>query len=203
MSLRTRARWWSKSRGMPAEAYASLVASLRADDRPVERILAWATAVEQRGATPFGSPARSADGQEPLDTGGFCIGFPAMLSYGNEGGWTHTGWHEIESGGWNSETRRISFRAYDGRRGLIDLAEPARLPELFRERVAASLVVEKFIPVDGNRGVTISGRRDLGDSAAPITWHSTLTRGVTWQTEGIRDLADRALEQVRTEYDIQ
>jgi hypothetical protein len=64
------------------------------------------------------------------------------------------------------------------------------------------LVVEKFIPVDGNRGVTISGRRDLADPAAPIAWHSSLTRGVTWQTEGIRDLADRALEQVRTEYDI-
>ncbi|MFC7625269.1 hypothetical protein [Microlunatus sp. GCM10028923] len=177
MSLKT--RWWSKSRGLPAGAYASLVASLRADGQPVERILSWATTGD-----------------------GFCIGFPALLSYGNEDGWTHVGWHEIESGGWNSETRRISFRAYDGRRGLIDLAEPARLPELFRERVAASLVVEKFIPVDGNRGVTISGRRDLADAAAPIAWHSTLTRGVTWQTEGIRDLADRALEQVRTEYDI-
>jgi hypothetical protein len=29
-----------------------------------------------------------------------------------------------------------------------------------------------------------------------------LTRGITWQTEGVRAVADHALEQVRTEYDI-
>lgn len=172
-------RWWSKARGLPDEAYRSLTESLRESGHRPERILAWASTGD-----------------------GFCVGFPAMLSYGNADGWTHVGWHEIESGGWNSETRRISWRTYEGKRGLVDLAEPARLPELFRERVAASLVVEKFISVEGKRGVTISGRRDLADRDAPITWHSTLTRGITWQTEGVQAVADRALDQVRTEYDI-
>lgn len=175
----TRSRWWSKARGLPAEVYSSLIESLRADDRPTERILAWATSGE-----------------------GYCVGFPAVLSYGNVGEWTHLGWHEIESGGWNSETRRLSWRTYAGRRGMLDLAEPARLPELFRERVAATIVVEKFVVLDDRRGVTISGRRDLARPDAPIAWHSTLTRGITWHTEGVQELADRALEQVRTEYDI-
>ncbi len=164
---------------MPDEAYGSLSESLRASGRAAERILAWASTAD-----------------------GFCVGFPAVLSYGSVDGWTHVGWHEIESGGWNAETRRISWRTYEGKRGLVDLAEPARLPELFRERVAASLVVEKFISVEGKRGVTISGRRDLADRDAPITWHSTLTRGITWQTEGVQAVAERALDQVRTEYDI-
>lgn len=171
-------RWWSKARGLSDEVYTSLTESLRAEGRPVERILAWATT-----------------------DSGFCVGFPALLSTGGTEGWTHIGWHEIESGGWNSETRQLSWRGYDGKRGYISLAEPARLPELFRERVAASIAVEKFFALDGKRGVTVSGRRDLADPASEITWHSTLTRGLTWQTEGVREAAETATNQVRTEYD--
>jgi len=193
---RTRSRWWSKARGLPAEVYASLVESLRAAERPTDRILAWATIA---GAS--GDPRGRGAGEEQ-EIAGFCVGFPAVLSYGNTDGWTHVGWHEIESGNWNSETGRLSWRTYEGRRGMIDLAEPARLPELFRERIAASLVVEKFVALEGRRGVTISGRRDLAAPDRPIVWHRSLTRGVTWQTEGVEELAERALEEVRAEYDI-
>jgi len=108
-----------------------------------------------------------------------CIGTIAALSYGSAAGWTH-----------------------GGQRGAVALAEPVRLPELFRERVAASIVVEKFIPLRGGRGVTISGRRDLGDSAAVVTWHATLGRGLSWQETGVRELADAAVADVSAEYDM-
>ncbi len=173
-----RSRWWSRSRGLPAAAYASWSASLPSPVSRTPRILAWA---------------------ESLD--GFCIGTPGALSYQRDGAWHHVGWHEMERGGWDVETRRLSWLRYDGAEGSVGLGEPGRVPELFRERVAASIAVQKFVALAGERGVTITARRDLGDESE-ITWHSSLTRGLTWQTEGVRDAVDRAVAELRTEYDL-
>ncbi len=172
-------KWWSKTRGLPKSAYDSWAAALGAQPGRQVRILAWARAKD-----------------------GYGVGSPSALSYGDEPGWTHIGWHQIEQGGWDTDTSRLAWTLYGGRRGSIELSEPGRLPELFRERVAASIVLEKFVPILGNRGVTISGRRDLSHGDVPITWNSTLGRGLTWQTEGVKAAADEAVAAVRTEYDM-
>ncbi len=132
---------------------------------------------------------------------GFVLGGPAVLSYGSEREWTHVGWHQIERGGWNAETRRLSWQQHGGKRGAVELVRPGRLPELFRERIEASIVMEKFVALAGERGVIVTARRDLG-SAGTITWHSTLTRGLSWQTDGVRDAVDAVMAEVRTEYDL-
>lgn len=173
-----RTRWWSRARGLPAPTYASWVASLAERAERPPRILAWAASV-----------------------GGCCIGSPGALSYQVEGGWRHVGWHEIEHGGWNAETSRLTWRTYEGGPATVELEEPGQLPELFRERVAASIAVEKFVALSGSRGVTITARRNLG-TEAPIDWHSTLTRGLSWQTEGVREAVDVAMAELRTEYDL-
>ena len=141
------------------------------------------------------------------------VGSPAVLSLGDLGqvdlgatepgtagdGWRHVGWHEVEHGGWNAESRSLSWTLYSGRRGRVALAEPGRLPELFRERVAASIVVERFVPIRGERGVTVTARRDLGGGGT-ISWHSTLTRGLSWSTEGVAEEAARASAELQSEY---
>ena len=53
----------------------------------------------------------------------------------------------------------------------------------------------------GDRGVIVSGRRDLAHGPTEIGWHASLTRGVTWRTPGVRELADSALAELRREYD--
>lgn len=181
----SRERWWGKARGLPTVTYEAWRASLATDASRQARILAW---------------ARS--------TTGFCIGSPAALSTGTEAGFTHVGWHEIEHGGWNAETSRLSWTKYpseDGRsrRGFVDLVDPARIPELFRERVAASVVFERFVPLASSEegGVTISARRDLGGTADQISWHASPTRGANWRDAAIRAEAERVLDVVRMEYD--
>jgi hypothetical protein len=175
--------WWSRSRGLPRAVYESWRSSLAAQpDRPA-RILAWA-----RTST------------------GYCIASPAILSYGDENEWKNIGWHEIERGGWNAELRRLSWvlHAAPGKpspRGSLQLVEPGRLPELFRERVSATIALERFIPLVGARGVTITARRDLGASGM-VAWHSTLTRGLSWESDGIRAAVDQAMEELRAEYDV-
>ena len=168
--------WWSRARGLPLAVYRSWQADVVVQSGREARILAWTQA-------------------EP----GFCIGSPALLSVGDVDGWTHVGWHQIERGGWNAETRTLSWAAYGGRRGRAVLSAPVRLPELFRERVAASIVVERFVPVAGERGVTVTARRELAGSDT-LSWHSSLTRGLTWSGDGVAETAERVTAQLRAEY---
>ncbi|HSU35993.1 MAG TPA: hypothetical protein VLJ88_10060, partial [Propionibacteriaceae bacterium] len=119
----------------------------------------------------------------------------------DESDWTHLGWHEIEHGTWNSETAVLSWTRHGGGRGSVQLTQPGRMPELFRERIAATIALERFVPLAGERGVTITARRNL-DDAGSISWHSTLTRGLTWQTEGVREAVDEAMARLRGEYDL-
>jgi hypothetical protein len=169
--------WWSRTRGLPRPAYAAWTAALADHPGRPARILAW---------------ARGPDG--------YVIGSPAALSWGEQE-WSDVGWHEIERGGWNAETARLSWVLYGGRRGSVGLDDPGRLPELFRERISASIAVERFVPIAGDRGVIVTARRDLG-ADGQISWHSTLTRGLTWQTDGVRAVADEALTRLRTEFDL-
>jgi hypothetical protein len=172
-------RWWSKRRGLPTATYESWRDTLRAQPERQPRVLAWARAVN-----------------------GVCIGSPSLLSYGSQSGWTHVGWHQIERGGWNAETHKLSWTSYDGIKQFVELTEPGRLPELFRERVSATIVAERFVPIAGERGVTVSGRRDLADATSSITWHRTLSRGISWDTHGVQEAADAALAELRREYDL-
>jgi hypothetical protein len=175
--------WWSRSRGLPSGVHESWRSSLAAQpDRPA-RIFAWA-----RTSTGYG------------------IASPSTLSYGDENGWKHIGWHEIERGGWNAELGKLSWvlHATPGKsspRCTLVLVKPGRLPELFRERISATIAIERFVPLLGERGVTITARRDLGASDT-IAWHSTLTRGLSWDADGVRAAVDQAMEQLRTEYDV-
>lgn len=134
---------------------------------------------------------------------GYAVGSAAVLSVGAESddGWRHVGWHEIEHGGWNAETRKLSWAQYGGRRGTVELTESGRMPELFRERVAASIVVERFVPITGDRGVVVNGRRDLAARTPTISWHATLGRGLTWRTPGLQETVDAATAELRAEYD--
>ena len=176
-------RWWSRARGLPPDVHTAWTASLSAMPGREPRILAWARAEE-----------------------GYVIGSPAALSVSDGPDWLHLGWHQIERGGWQSDRRRLGWATYDGTGGEVGLAEPGRLPELFKERVAASIVVERFVPVPGSRegsgrGIVVHGRRDLGDDGEPIHWHASLGRGASWAQPGLREAADAVIIAMRAEYD--
>ena len=174
---------FSRARGLPLPAYESWVASLTAEPGRSARVLAWAPVVPR-------------DGEEQ-----FCVGSPAALSAGGASGWGHVGWHQIEHGGWNAELHQLAWVLLSGHRGAVQAEDPGRLPELFRERVEASIVVKRYVPLAGERGVVVSARRDLGAGGA-ITWHTRLTRGLSLSAPGVADAVDAALVETRAEYDL-
>jgi len=147
-------------------------------DRGRVRILAWAP-----------GPAAFAI----LSVGGLAIGTAAEFR--------HLGWHEIERGGWDVERTRLIWKLYDAPPEHLELTEPGRVPEVFRERVAASIAVERFVPLTGERGVVVTARRELTGNGPP-EWHATLTRGLRWDTPGVPEAVETVLAEVRREYDL-
>lgn len=127
------------------------------------------------------------------------VGLADRLAIRTEDGWHFVGWHEVASGGWDAETSRLRWRLDDGTLEDVLLDEPGSLPDLFRERVDASIVVQERFELNRGRSVMIVARRPL-DGDAHLLW--TVTRhGGSFDTAQA-DQADAELARLRAEYDI-
>jgi hypothetical protein len=188
-------------RGLEAHTYRGWLASVEAG-RPTSipgPLLAWASTatggvcILSRGFLSVWTPSAQAEAPT-TDTDAAA-------------GWRHVGWHQIERGNFAADDRRLSWTTYAAATDHVVLPEPGRVPEVFRERVAASIAVEEFVPLDADdhqAGVTVSGRRDLSrPHDAAISWHATLPNGVSPQTPGIEELAEAGVARLRIEYDPQ
>ncbi|SDT25842.1 hypothetical protein [Microlunatus soli] len=189
-------------------------------DRAVHRSWLDATRDADLSAGSLLAWANSTDGR-------FVIGSVGVLSVSSGDPdrlvWRHIGWHQIERGGFDADTTTLRWTLYadqdgqggpdrhDGLDGAVALQHPGRLPMVFRDRVNTSIAVEQFIglgddePAPGRQhrtpGVIVSGRRDLGRRNAPIHWHVSVPRGISWDSPGIRELAAESLLRMRAEYD--
>ncbi|MFK4086255.1 hypothetical protein ACI2LF_19245 [Kribbella sp. NPDC020789] len=115
------------------------------------------------------------------------------------------GWEQIERAGWDSEASVLHvyettdfgtpLRATD-----LKLTDPGRFGQLLRERVDASIVVQRHVPLAGKRGVRIVGRRNPASTEAPITWNFVLDKGLEPTQPGLLDAAEAALTAVREEF---
>ncbi|NNG21188.1 hypothetical protein HJ590_16815 [Naumannella sp. ID2617S] len=133
--------------------------------------------------------------------GRWCVLLPDALAEERADGWRFVGWHEVDRGGWNSQNNELRWELVDGRRGAVVLDEPGRLPEVFAERVAASIVVQQHIDLpDTREGAVISARRDLGDRAAGLLWRTRRGRG-TPDTAEVRARLAAEIERLQTDYD--
>lgn len=132
----------------------------------------------------------------------YAVGFPGHLAYDDGTGWTVVAWHRIVRGGWDRESQRLTWVDYDGRHGDLPLAEPGTVPELFKERVEASILVRRQVSVPGTKhGVVVVGRRVLGAEPPVLEWHAQLNKGTRWSDPGARTAAEEALASLKSEYD--
>lgn len=158
-------------------------------------------ALAQSYAAEFGRPVGRALAAAP-GTRGWCVLLNDALAHEVDGQWRFTPWHQIEQGGWNDQNSELRWELVDGRRGSVLFDEPRRVPEVFRERVQASIVVQKHIPIDGTReGGVVSARRDLADRDAPLQWRIRRGRGTDDSPENMFVL-EAALADLRTDWDI-
>lgn len=157
---------------LPADALASLTAHVGA--RP--HVLAWATTGD-----------------------GVVVALPDRLSVAGDDGWGDTPWHDVLSGGWDPERSTMRWtRVSDGTRVELPLVRAGRFPDVFRERVEASIVFQQNVSPRPGRVLTITARRDLGDNT--VRWMVHPGRGVHMDDPETRAFAEAELRRLRAEY---
>ena len=75
--------------------------------------------------------------------------------------------------------------------------QPALLLQLLRERVTASVVLQRRVPVRGRSGLTVIGRRS--PVGGPIAWMHAYDVGLDPDDPEVVAVADLALAQARAE----
>lgn len=110
------------------------------------------------------------------------------------------GWHEIDQAQWVLDEERFDIvtlpidggsQAYQ-----VSLVEPGRMPELVRERVTSTIVVNQHVPLAGRRGVRIIARR-VPDQAE-LDWIAVYDSGVDSDDTEVRERVQGALAVLRT-----
>jgi hypothetical protein len=111
-------------------------------------------------------------------------------------------WEAVEDAAWDRDDERLRITGVGefGRpRPTYDLQmdEPAHLLQLLRERVTASIVLQRREPVRGRLGVMVIGRRS--PVGGPITWMHAYDAGLDPDDPEVVAVADLALTQARSE----
>lgn len=159
--------------GLPPDQYESLCAEL--GGKP--RVLAWATSPD-----------------------GVVVGLPDRLMVRDGAGWRGTPWHDILRGGWNDDRSVLHWVTLSGESHEVPLQTRGRLPELFRERVEATILLQRTITVAPKRTVLISARRSLADSRQPVSWAAHPGPGVRMDDPDTRAFVDAELARIKAEY---
>ena len=121
----------------------------------------------------------------------------------SDGSPVRVAWEDVQAADWDrdSETFRISEVGRWGERRRehsFSLSEPGRLLELVRERVTASIVFQRHVPLDPRRGVRLIARRaPRGDR--PVQWIYEYDDGVDPDDPGVRRAVAAALAESRAD----
>ncbi len=86
-------------------------------------------------------------------------------------------WHEVVRGGWRESASALWWSFLDEHSDEVELDRPGDLPEVFNDRVTASIVVREPVRAAGGT-VVIAGRRRLGSLAGQdILWTAIAGEG--------------------------
>jgi hypothetical protein len=112
-------------------------------------------------------------------------------------------WERVQASDWDRETGVLRIREV-GSWGVVrpehalTVEEPGRLLELVRERVTASVVLQRHVALQGRRGVRVIARRaPRGDR--PVEWLYEYDEGIDPDDPAVRFEAERALADARDE----
>ena len=112
-------------------------------------------------------------------------------------------WELVEAADWDRDTsvlRVVEVGAWGEQRPehTFTLDDPRRLLQLVRERVTASVVYQRHVPVTGRSGLRVIARR-APSGHAPLSWVFEYDESIDPDDPAVRDVADRALAAARDE----
>ena len=117
---------------------------------------------------------------------------------------TRIPWEQVEGADWDRDGSCLRVTEV-GRFGeprpsyvfTLPETEPAALLQLIRERVTASVVLQRGQLVEGKRGLKVIGRR--APSGGPIAWMHEYDEGVDPDDPAVTEAAAALLQQARAD----
>jgi hypothetical protein len=116
-------------------------------------------------------------------------------------------WEQVEAADWDTELERlrVSEVGHFGeqrREHTLTIAENGagtdRLLQLVRERVTASVLLVRHVPVTGRKGVRVVGRR-APSGGSPVSWFYEYDAGIDPGDPVVRAAAESALDAARAD----
>ncbi len=168
-------RGWRRTDVVPADVRSRLAL------QPGERVLAAAADTEGR----------------------WTVGTDRSLHVPAGDGWQVLAWERIDRARWDEESAHLEvvevadFGELQPRHQLA-LVEPRRLLDLVRDRVTASVLLTRHVPVEGSRGLKVVARRSpvgTGD----VEWSCWLDDGLDPADPAVRRAVDEGLAAARAE----
>ena len=125
------------------------------------------------------------------------------LYIAEDGGHRRIPWHRVDRAAWDRDAERLVVEevADFGEpqpRHVLEVAEPSRLLEVVRERVTASVLMTRHVPVAGSRGLKVVARRAPA-GADEVQWSFWLDEGLEPNDPLVREAAERGLAEARAE----
>jgi hypothetical protein len=150
--------------------------------------------------------ARLLGGRRVLASGrsphGAVVGLADALVHTDGEAWHEVPWHLIEHGGWDQSSRTLRWTRTDGADGSVELVQTGQLPDLFNERVTATIACVRAVELAGGGRAVITARRSLADPSAPLDWRLSPGKGVRREDLDADPLVALQVERLRAEYDV-
>lgn len=106
-------------------------------------------------------------------------------------------WERVDVGSWDAEQQVLTIKELGGRERTYPIEEPGRLLELLRERVTASVLLQRRVTIQGKRGYVVSARRAPGDGE--VRWSVQYDDGIDPADPRVREMADASLAELAGE----
>ncbi len=111
-------------------------------------------------------------------------------------------WEQVEDAAWDQESSRLTVTeigSYGEQRPAysFEVDDPGLLLQLVRERVTASIVLQRWVPVRGKQGLTVIGRRSPAGGA--VTWMVAYDQTLDPEDPQVVEVADAALAAAGSE----
>ncbi|MDO4784670.1 MAG: hypothetical protein Q3997_06255 [Propionibacteriaceae bacterium] len=146
-----------------------------------------------------GGPVRVLASAQGPDT--TVVGLAHAFAYRSGDGWRLVGYHELNRGGWQATDGVFWWEDLAGERHELVLTETGRFPELFRERVTATLLADKTVG-QGTCQARIVARRNLAGVDAEVTWQAFPLPGTDPTQPEYRRLVSEGIERLGADYGI-
>jgi hypothetical protein len=110
-------------------------------------------------------------------------------------------WERVHRADWDVETSTLTVEPVQEYGAplvpmVVEVPTPGPFLQLLRERVSASIVVQRRVVVERRRGLTVIGRRPPS-GAGEVTWAYELDRGVDPEDPAVRAAAEAGLREAQ------